>query len=158
MIARLVQGRRMKSQRRSVCRTIYQELEEECAVRGLSIDLAVQAGKFDKEIEVPEEYRRHARIFDEVESKKLPPSRPWDHAINLKPDAPDTIDCKIYPLPPKDDEALKKWLAEEEEKGYIRPSISPIASSFFFLQKADGKRRPVQDYQGINAHTIQNCG
>ena len=32
MIARLVQGRRMKDQRKSVCRTIYQELEDECAV------------------------------------------------------------------------------------------------------------------------------
>ena len=84
-------------------------------------------------MEVPEEYQRHANIFDPVESKKLPPSRPWDHTITLKPDAPDTIDCKLYLLPPKDDEALRKWLEQEEGKGYIRPSISPIASSFFFL-------------------------
>ena len=63
----------------------------------------------------------------------LPHERPWDHAITLKPDAPDTIDCKLYPLPPKDDEALRKWLKEEEDKGYIRLSISPIASSFFLV-------------------------
>ena len=81
---------------------------------------------------------------------------PWDHAITLKPDAPDILDCKLYPLPPKDDEALRKWLKEEEEKGYIRPLISPIASTFFFLRKADGSQRPVQDYRGINRHTIRN--
>ena len=74
----------------------------------------------------------------------------------MKPDAPDTIDCKLYPLPPKDDEALHKWLKEEEDKGYIRPSISPIVSSFFFLRKADGSQRPVQDYRGGNKWTIRN--
>ena len=68
---------------------------------------------------------------------------------------PDTIDCKLYPLPPKDDEALRKWL-EEEGKGYIRLSISPIASSFFFLRKADRSQRPVQDYRGVNKWTVCN--
>ena len=74
----------------------------------------------------------------------------------MKPDAPDTIDCKLYLLPPKADEALRKWLEEEEGKGYIRPSISPIASSFFFLWKADGSQRPVQDYRGVNKWTVRN--
>ena len=69
---------------------------------------------------------------------------------------PDTIDCKLYPLPPKDDEALRKWLKEEENKGYIRPSILPIALSFFFLQNADGSQRPVQDYRGVNKWTVCN--
>ena len=66
------------------------------------------------------------------------------------------LDCKSYPLLPKDDEALQKWLQEEEEKGYIRPSISPITSSFFFLQKADRSQRPVQDYRGVNKWTVRN--
>ena len=88
-------------------------------LKGISIELSREAGKFTKEVEVPKEYRRHESIFDPVESKKLPPSQPWDHAITLKPDAPDTIDCKLYPLLPKDDEALRKWLKEEEDKSYI---------------------------------------
>ena len=48
------------------------------------------------------------------------------------------------------------WCNKEEEKGYIKPSISPIASSFFFLWKADVSQRPVQDYRGVNRWTIQN--
>ena len=135
---------------------IFQELERESSLKGISIELSRKAGKFTQEVVVPKEYQRHARFFDPVESKKLPPSQPWDHAITLKPDAPDTLDCKLYPLPPKDDEALKKWLREEEEKGYIRPLISPIASSFFFLRKADRSQRPVQDYRGINRHNVHN--
>ena len=42
------------------------------------------------------------------------------------------------------------------KQGYIRPSISPIASSFFFLRKANGSQRPVQDYRGVNKWTIPN--
>ena len=154
VIARIVKGRRIRTQQRK--EAIFKELERESSLKGISIELSREAGKFTKEVEVPKEYERHARIFDPVESKKLPPSRPWDHAITLKPDAPDTIDCKLYPLPPKDDEALRKWLNEEESKGYIRPSISPIASAFFFLRKADGSQRPVQDYRGVNKWTVRN--
>ena len=137
VIARIIKEQRIQVRRQHQQKTIFRELERESSLKGISIELSIElsreAGKFTQEVEVPEEYCRHVNIFDPVESKKLPPSRPWDHAITLKPDAPDTIDCKLYPLPPKDDEALHKWLKEEEDKGYIRPSISPIASSFFIL-------------------------
>ena len=150
MIARTVKGQRIQAKRERKYEAIFQELERESSLKGISIKLSREAGTFTQEIEVPEEYQRHTRIFDPVESKKLPPSHPWDHAITLKPDAPDTLDCKLYPLPPRDDEALRKWPTEEEEKGYIRPSILPIVSPFFFLCKADGSQRPVQDYRDIN--------
>ena len=156
VIARIVLGRRICTRQQHQKEAIFRELERESSLKGISIELSREAGKFTQDVEIPEEYRRHSNIFDPVESKKLPPSRPWDHAITLKPDTPDTIDCKLYPLPPKDDEALRKWLEEEEGKGYIRPSISPIASSFFFLQKANGSQRPVQDYRGVNKWTVRN--
>ena len=60
-------------------------------LKGISIELSREAGKFTQEVEVPEEYWRHAKIFDPVESKKLPPSRPWDHAITLKPNCYKTM-------------------------------------------------------------------
>ena len=55
-----------------------------------------------------------------------------------------------------EDEALKEFLDEQLMKGYIRPSKSQYASSFFFIKKKDGKLRPVQDYRRINDITIQN--
>jgi hypothetical protein len=55
-----------------------------------------------------------------------------------------------------EDQALCKFLLEQEVKGYICPSISPYASPFFFIQKKDGKLRPVQDYRRINNMTISN--
>ncbi len=55
-----------------------------------------------------------------------------------------------------EDEAVQKFLHDELEKGYIRESKSPYASSFFFIKKKDGKMRPVQDYRKINTLTIRN--
>jgi hypothetical protein len=69
---------------------------------------------------------------------------------------PDALPCKVYPMTQDEDKSLLKFLQEQEAKGYIRPSISPYASPFFFIQKKDGKLRPVQDYRCINDITISN--
>ena len=68
----------------------------------------------------------------------------------------DAIGCNVYPMTQVEDMALDDWLDEQLAKGYIRPSISPYASSFFFIKKKDGKLRPVQDYRNINKWTVRN--
>jgi len=95
-------------------------------------------------------------VFSEEESKHYPPKRAWDHAIEFKKDAPDAIDCKVYPQTQEEDKVLQKFLTEEVEKGYIRPSKLPYVSPFFYIKKKDRKLRPVQDYRKINAITICN--
>jgi hypothetical protein len=55
-----------------------------------------------------------------------------------------------------EDEALDVFIDEQLEKGYIHPSKSQYASSFFFIKKKDGKLRPVQDYRRVNAWTVRN--
>ncbi len=107
-------------------------------------------------MEVPKEYQQFAKIFSEEELKHYLPKRVWDHAIEFKKDAPEAIDCKVYPMNQIEDEAVQKFLTEELEKGYIRESKSPYASSFFFVCKKYGKMRPVQDYRKINTITIRN--
>ncbi len=105
---------------------------------------------------VPEEYRRHARTFNEKESHRFPPKRPCDHAIELLSDAPKLFDCKIYPMARGEEDSLREFIKEQLEKGYIRPSKSPYASPFFFIKKKDGKLRPVQDYCKLNSLTVKN--
>ena len=119
-------------------------------------DLALTARHNTPKIEIPLEYQRHARVFSEEESHRFPPSRSWDHAIEFKPNTPDSINCKIYPLPEKNKQALHKWLDEEEAKGYLRKSTSPVTSSFFQIPKKDRELRPVQDYRIINSYTVKN--
>jgi hypothetical protein len=55
-----------------------------------------------------------------------------------------------------EDEALDLFIDEQLEKGYIHPSKSQYASSFFFIKKKDGKLRPVQDYRKVNTWTVRN--
>ena len=96
---------------------------------------------------VPSHYHEHAKVFSEEAAHRFPESREWDHAIDLKPDAPNTMDCKVYPLSPTEDIALQKFIAENLEKGYICQSKSPYAFPFFFIKKKNGDLRPVQDYR-----------
>ncbi len=104
--------------------------------------------------QIPEEYQRHAKVFDKKEANRFPPKWEEDHAINLKEDAPAVLDCKIYPLSHDQDTKLTEFLGEHLHKGYIRESKSPYAAPFFFIKKKDGKLRPVQDYRKLNEQTI----
>jgi hypothetical protein len=137
-------------------RSIVRQLETECHVRSVATDLAIEAGAEQKEAILPEEYKEFARLFNDEAADRFPPTREWDHAIDLKPGAPDALDCKVYPMTRDEDTALEKFLDEMVAKGYIRPSKSPYASPFFFVKKKDGKLRPVQDYRRLNSHTVRN--
>ncbi|KAL0161491.1 hypothetical protein M9458_045216, partial [Cirrhinus mrigala] len=51
--------------------------------------------------------------------------------------------------------AMEEYIHEALSQGYIRPSTSPAASSFFFVAKKDGGLRPCIDYRIINQGTIK---
>ena len=104
---------------------------------------------------VPPQYRQHAHVFSEKESQRLPEHKSYDHAIELVPEAK-SWHAKAYHLSKPEQEELDKFIRENLEKGYIRPSKSPMASPFFFVKKKDGKLRPVQDYRKLNEVTIKN--
>jgi hypothetical protein len=136
--------------------SIVRQLDTECTIRGVATDLAIQAGEQQTDAELPKEYQDFARLFSDEVADRFPPSREWDHAIDLKPGAPDTLDCKVYPMTRDEDTVLEKFLAEMVAKGYICPSKSPYASPFIFVKKKDGKLRPVQDYRQLNSHMVRN--
>ncbi len=68
---------------------------------------------------VPEEYQQHARMFSKKESHQFLLERTWDHAIDLLPDAPKAIDCKIYPMAKGEEDSLHEFIKEQPDKGYI---------------------------------------
>jgi reverse transcriptase-like protein len=105
---------------------------------------------------VPKQYHKFGSIFSEVDSERFPGPRKWDHAIDLKPEAPTSIDCCVYPLSPKEKEEQKEFLTENLRLKRIRRSNSPYASGFFLIQKKDGKFCPVQDYRNLNKWMIPN--
>ena len=63
---------------------------------------------------------------------------------------------KNYNLTPAEQIELDKFLKENLEKGYIRPSQSLMASPSFFVNKKDEKLRPCQDYRYLNDWMIKN--
>jgi hypothetical protein len=137
------------------------ELEHEVGgepptIRNASVELAVAAQQYTKKVEILKEYQRFTKVFSKEESQQFPPRRSCDHAIEFKPGAPDAIECKIYPMMRVKDEALDVFIDEQLEEGYICPSKSQYASSFFFIKKKDSKLRPVQDYRKVNAWTVRN--
>jgi hypothetical protein len=106
---------------------------------------------------VPVEYHRYGKVFSDEEAQCFPTSRPWDHAIDLIPEAPTTLNCKVYLLAPGQQKALDEFLDKHLKKGYIQRSKSPYASPFFFVDKKDRKKlRPTQDYCALNDLTVQN--
>jgi hypothetical protein len=157
------------SANRATCRTwikagIISETTDElwcCAGFTLSTELAAKANeaKAKKTFEqmVPKEYHKYSKVFSEVDSHRLPQHRPWDHAIDLKPDALETLKSKVYPIPHNEQGALDKFIEEQLAKGYIVPSKSPMASPVFFVKKKNGELRLIQDYRKLNDITIKNC-
>ena len=95
---------------------------------------------------VPPEYHEYLDVFDEDKANRFPESRQWDHKIELK-EGFEPKSFQNYNLTPEEQIKLDNFLKENLEKGYIRPSKSPMASLFFFVKKKDGKLQPCQDYR-----------
>ncbi|KAK3506598.1 hypothetical protein QTP70_010865 [Hemibagrus guttatus] len=91
-------------------------------------------------------------VFCPKEASKLPPHRPWDCTIDLIHGEP-VPRGKIYSLSIPEEKAMEEYINEALSQGYIRPSTSPAASSFFFVAKKDGGLRPC-NYRS-NHHKIQ---
>jgi hypothetical protein len=54
--------------------------------------IKIQRGKVEiTDRRIPPQYKQYAKVFSEEELKRLPPERPWDHAIDLKEGAPSTL-------------------------------------------------------------------
>jgi Reverse transcriptase (RNA-dependent DNA polymerase)/gag-polyprotein putative aspartyl protease len=108
------------------------------------------------EEQVPIEYHKYRKVFSKQALERFPRKQRWDYAIDLKPDAPTSIDCRVYPLAPKEKEEQRKFLEANLRLQRIRRSKSQYASGFFLIKKKDGKFRPVQDYCQLNKWTVPN--
>jgi hypothetical protein len=58
-------------------------------------------------------------VFHDAYPHALPPKCPWDHEIELTPDAPAVLNCKVYPLPLGQQKQLDEFIEEHLQKGFI---------------------------------------
>lgn len=85
----------------------------------------------------------------------LPPHRSYDEMINLLPSAL-LPRGRLYPLSPTKSRHMDAYIAEALEQGFIRPSSSPAAAGFFFVQKKDRTLQLCIDYQVLNQATTKD--
>jgi hypothetical protein len=120
----------------------------------IAMELAIEENnkkidKTDKEL-VPTEYHDYLDIFNKEKAHWFSESRPWDLKIKMKKGFEPKSKLQSHQI------KLDKFLKENLEKGYIRPSQLPMVSPFFFVSKKDGKLWPCQDYWYLNDWTIKN--
>ncbi|KAI2661157.1 Transposon Tf2-6 polyprotein [Labeo rohita] len=114
----------------------------------------IESPEVQLEILIPPEYAEFQDVFSKTAATQLPPHRRWDCAIDLVPHA--TLPKgKVYPLSLPERRAMDEYVAEALAQGFIQPSTSPAASSFFFVAKKDGGLRPCIDYRALNEQTVK---
>ena len=60
----------------------------------------------------------------------------------------------MYPLSQEETLAMETYVTEALRQGFVRPSMSPVSSRFFFVRKKEGGLRPCIDYRGLNSITV----
>lgn len=90
-----------------------------------------------------------------MNADKLPPHRSYDHRIPLNEGAVPSHG-RIYRLSEVELMALRDYIDENLEKGFIRPSESPAGCPILFVKKKDSSLRLCVDYRDLDSKTIKN--
>ncbi|KAJ1597450.1 hypothetical protein NDA14_000114 [Ustilago hordei] len=119
------------------------------------VEMEVEVDKVVMAADIPKPYQHLQDVFDEVEADKLPHHTKHDLHLELieggkPPQGP------LYLKGPKEMSKLRRYLDENLEKGFIRPSKSPARSPVLFVPKKDGGLRLCVDYRGLNEITVKN--
>jgi len=98
---------------------------------------------------VPFEYHKFANVFSKTKAEVLPSHHPYDLKINLEEGAQPPVG-PIYFLSASEQEALKEFIEENLNTGFIRPTSSLHGAPVLFVKKKDGSLRLCVDFRGLN--------
>jgi hypothetical protein len=95
--------------------------------------------------------------FDDVfqEPTGLPPSRPCDHRIHLKPNT-EPVAVHPYRYPQLQKNELEAQCIKMLNQGIIRPSTSPFSAPVLLVKKHDNTWRFCVDYRALNDVTVKD--
>ena len=105
--------------------------------------------------QIPDYIADYIDVFNKKSFDTLPEHWPYDHIIELTLDFKPSCG-KIFHLDPHEYQVMKEFVEDNLKSGWIRPSKSPQASSFFFVGKKDSSLWPVQDYRELNKYMVKN--
>uniref|UniRef100_A0A3P9KG57 ribonuclease H n=1 Tax=Oryzias latipes TaxID=8090 RepID=A0A3P9KG57_ORYLA len=104
---------------------------------------------------IPTCYHDLRSVFCKSRASALPPHRPYDCAIELLNGAP-LPKSKLYNLSGPEKSSMEAYIQEALSLGHIRPSSSPVAAGFFFVEKKDKTLRPCIDFRELNQITVKD--
>ena len=105
---------------------------------------------------VPSEYHEFADIFSKTKAEILPPHCSYDLKINLEESAQPLVG-PIYSLSASEQEALKKFIEENLNTGFIQPISSLHSAPVLFIKKKDGSLCLCIDFCGLNHIFKKDC-
>ena len=105
---------------------------------------------------VPSEYHEFADIFSKTKAETLPPYCSYDLKINLEEGAQPLV-SPIYSLSAFEQEALKEFIEENLNTGFIRPTSSLYGALVLFVKKKDGSLRLCVDFCSLNCISKKDC-
>jgi len=101
---------------------------------------------------VPPEYRDYADVFSKAKASELPPHRDYDLKIDLEEGTSPPLGT-LYSLSPVELSALRTFIDENLNTGFICPTASSHAAPVLFVKKKDGSLRLCVDFRGLNKIT-----
>jgi hypothetical protein len=102
---------------------------------------------------IPAEFHDILNVFSKMKSDKLPDHIPqFDHHIHLEEGTHPPLG-PIYNTSEAEAEALREFLKENLDRGFIRQSQSDCGAPVLFIKKKDGSLRLCVDWRGLNKIT-----
>ena len=98
---------------------------------------------------ISSKYFEFADAFSKTKAEVLPPYRPYDLKINLEEGAQPLVG-PIYSLSASEQEALKEFIEENLNMGFIRPTSSLHGALVLFVKKKDGSLHLCVDFHRLN--------
>ena len=98
---------------------------------------------------IPSKYHKFTDIFSKTKAKVLIPHHPYDLKINLKEGAQPPVG-PIYSLSASEQKALKKFIEENLNTGFIWPTSSLHGTPVLFVKKKDGSLHLCVNFCGLN--------
>ena len=124
-----------------------------------SLDIQANSAKFTEApnlSNVSSEYHEFTNVFSKTKAKVLAPYCPYNLKINLE-EGTQPLVCPIYSLSASEQDALKEFIKENLNTGFIWPTSSLHSTLVLFIKKKDDSLYLCVDFHSLNCIFKKNC-
>ena len=103
---------------------------------------------------IPLKYANQTHVFSKVKSNILPPYYSYDYKIKLKGEGKKALKYSLlYKILIKELKAVKEYITDNLNKGFIKLSQAPFATLILFVKKPNSFLRLCIDFRVLNSLT-----